>query len=323
MLLTRRQFKQAELLVQHAVALAKYHFDDARRMPAPLLDFGFFLMNMDRTEAAVKIYQRALEYRQAQFGGHNLKVAQAFEDLAYSLYVQEYSSGNFAVAKECSEKAITITKLLLPDNHLLLASCRRVKEEIAIDSHDKAVESALLAEADDLHLSALSLYKRVFGDNNVQTAKHYGNLGRLYQSMRRFEEAEAMHKKAIEVKQRLLGDDDYEVALSIGHLASLYNHDLDRFDEAEKLYLRSIEIERKLFGDTYSGLEYDYRGLIQVYVGLGDDNKAAEYMRRLSEWKAARDIEQAQRNPILLWNSIPTPPESTKFVMETFFKKYM
>lgn len=43
--------------------------------------------------------QRALEYRQAQFGGHNLKVAQAFEDLAYSLYVQEYSSGNFAVAK--------------------------------------------------------------------------------------------------------------------------------------------------------------------------------------------------------------------------------
>lgn len=59
--------------------------------------------------------------------------------------------------------------------------------------------------------------------------------------------------------------------------------------------IRWIFSERKLFGDTYSGLEYDYRGLVQVYVGLGDDNKAAEYMRRLSDWKAARDIEQTQR----------------------------
>ena len=29
--------------------------------------------------------------------------------------------------------------------------------------------------------------RKSFGENNVQTAKHYGNLGRLYQSMRRYE----------------------------------------------------------------------------------------------------------------------------------------
>ncbi len=34
--------------------------------------------------------------------------------------------------------------------------------------------------------------------------------------------------------------------------------------KAEELYLRSIRIGRKLFGPSYSGLEYDYRGLIQV-----------------------------------------------------------
>ena len=30
-------------------------------------------------------------------------------------------------------------------------------------------------------------FRKSFGENNVQTAKHYGNLGRLYQSMRRYE----------------------------------------------------------------------------------------------------------------------------------------
>jgi hypothetical protein len=57
---------------------------------------------------------------------------------------------------------------------------------MAIDSTDETVEKSLLFEAEELHLSALTLYKRLFGDENVQTAKHYGNLGRLYQSMRRF-----------------------------------------------------------------------------------------------------------------------------------------
>ena len=82
--------------------------------------------------------------------------------------------------------------------------------------------------------------------------------------MERYLEAEAMHLKAIKIKEEILGPDDYEVALSVGHLASLYNYDMKEFGKAERLYLRSIRIGQKLFGPTYSGLEYDYRGLIQV-----------------------------------------------------------
>ena len=82
--------------------------------------------------------------------------------------------------------------------------------------------------------------------------------------MLRYDEAEKMHLKAIEIKEAILGKEDYEVALSVGHLASLYNYDMKQYFKAERLYLRSIMIGRKLFGPTYSGLEYDYRGLIKV-----------------------------------------------------------
>jgi len=61
-----------------------------------------------------------------------------------------------------------------------------ILEEIAIDSHHADTEHRLLAEAQELHLSSLLLAMRAFGENNVQTAKHYGNLGRLYQSMHKF-----------------------------------------------------------------------------------------------------------------------------------------
>ena len=86
----------------------------------------------------------------------------------------------------------------------------------------------------------------------------------VWQTMLRYDEAEKMHLKAIEIKEAILGKEDYEVALSVGHLASLYNYDMKQYFKAERLYLRSIMIGRKLFGPTYSGLEYDYRGLIKV-----------------------------------------------------------
>lgn len=70
-------------------------------------------------------------------------------------------------------------RLLFPPTALIL-------EEIAIDCHNKETEERLLQEAHDLHLSSLQLAKKAFGEFNVQTAKHYGNLGRLYQSMRKF-----------------------------------------------------------------------------------------------------------------------------------------
>lgn len=76
----------------------------------------------------------------------------------------------------------------LAQDHLFLASSKRVLalilEEIAIDSTGPSGLSSdefLLDKSEELHLFALNLAKLSFGECNVQTAKHYGNLGRLYQ----------------------------------------------------------------------------------------------------------------------------------------------
>ncbi len=47
----------------------------------------------------VQVYQAALDIRQVVFGGKNLHVAIAHEDLAYSSYVHEYSTGKFTDAR--------------------------------------------------------------------------------------------------------------------------------------------------------------------------------------------------------------------------------
>lgn len=99
------------------------------------------------------------------------------------------------------------------------------------------------------------------------------------------------------------------MGLSIGHLASLYNYHMEKFDEAEKLYLKSIQISKlrpllsnpllhtltfhpltdlKLFGRAYSGLEYDYRGLIHIYEVIDDHDNYIKYNNMMEDWRALR-----------------------------------
>ena len=59
-------------------------------------------------------------------------------------------------------------------------------EEQALNEVDESKKSAMLEEALQLHTDALQYYQKRFGDENIFTAKNYGNIGRLYQSLREF-----------------------------------------------------------------------------------------------------------------------------------------
>lgn len=106
------------------------------------------MLNVDFINYSVETYVEALSIRRKIFRGHNFHIAIALEDLAYALYVCEYSSGRFQGALDNVEQAIDILRELVPTNHLMLASAKRVKalilEEIALDnfafSHDNYSE---------------------------------------------------------------------------------------------------------------------------------------------------------------------------------------
>uniref|UniRef100_A0A8C2Q7Z3 Amyloid beta precursor protein (cytoplasmic tail) binding protein 2 n=1 Tax=Cyprinus carpio TaxID=7962 RepID=A0A8C2Q7Z3_CYPCA len=240
----KREFRKAEQLIKHAVFLAREHFGHKHpKYSDTLLDYGFYLLNVDNICQSVAIYQTALDIRQSVFGGKNIHVATAHEDLAYSSYVHQYSSGKFDNALFHAERAIDIITHILPEDHLLLASSKRVKAVL------------------------------------------------------------------------LLGQEDYEVALSVGHLASLYNYDMNQYDDAERLYLRSIAIGKKLFGEGYSGLEYDYRGLIKLYNSVGNYEKVFEYHNILSNWNRLRDRQFAVADAL---EDVNTSPQATEQVVQSF-----
>lgn len=55
---------------------------------------------------------------------------------------------------------------------------------------------------------------------------------------------------------------------------------------------------KKLFGDGYSGLEYDYRGLLRVYTIQANMEKCFKYQNVLAYWKLLRDeAQEMQTSP--------------------------
>lgn len=188
-------FAQALEIARRNFGVRHYKYADA------LMDCAFYLLNVDAIHQSVQTYKEALKIRVALLGQRSLPVAIAQEDLAYALYVHNYSSGHFLSALAHVEKAIGILCCVVPSTHLFLASAKRVKalilEEIALEevtmleqvgeNDRRAAHHRLLLESEELHQSALRLSLDAFGEVNVQTAKHYGNLGRLYQSMTKYD----------------------------------------------------------------------------------------------------------------------------------------
>lgn len=99
---------------------------------------NFYVILFENLLLNKSLKQEALEIKQFIFGTRNLHVAIATEDMSYALYVRDYSTGRFQNALDHVENSIRILKSIVPSNHLMLASAKRVKalilEEIALDN---------------------------------------------------------------------------------------------------------------------------------------------------------------------------------------------
>lgn len=54
----------------------------------------------------------------------------------------------------------------------------------------------------------------------------------------------------------------------------------------------------RLFGETYSGLEFDYRGLCHIYLQSQNYAKVVEYQTKLHQWNLLRDTVEIRKTSI-------------------------
>lgn len=96
---------------------------------------------------------------------------------------------------------------------------------------------------------------------------------------------------------------------------SLYGSRVNSITTVSQIILTGL----KLFGKSYSGLEYDYRGLLHVYAKLEDNEKYLEYTNTLDNWKELRDRHVESEDPPIDLQKRPQPIEH---IINMFFNMW-
>eukprot|EP00092_Neocalanus_flemingeri_P008147 GFUD01008787.1.p1 GENE.GFUD01008787.1~~GFUD01008787.1.p1 ORF type:complete len:698 (+),score=171.78 GFUD01008787.1:65-2095(+) len=286
----KNQQKKSRILIERALALSIVLYGEKSiEYSNCLMDYAVFLQRVDAVSERKATLEKALDIRATLLGKDNISVAQVLSQLAYVNYqIQRRSLENYDEGKKQAEEAINILSKLVNKNNINLVS---PKTALAAMLQDQAISltgrsrEKMFKQVEELYLFCVNTCKDQLGEWNIETAKKYANLGRLYQEMGNNKQAEELLLKALKIQQTILGPEDEEVARCNNYLAVLYLVNLGQLDKAETHYVEAVRIRMKMFGPAHSQLQYDYDGLVYLYGKTGEREKQAEYEKKKEEWK--------------------------------------
>lgn len=181
------------------------------------------------------------------------------------------AQGRYREAEPLYQQALTMTRLLLGDEHLVVATSLN---NLAFLHH----KQGRYGEAESLYQQALVMYGQLLGEDHPDVATSLNNLAALYKNQGRYGEAEPLYQQALVMRQRLLGEDHLDVATSLNNLAALYD-DQWRYGEAEPLYQQALIMRRKLLRNEHPDIALSLNNLATLYKNQGH-YRAAESLHQ-------------------------------------------
>ncbi len=112
---------------------------------------------------------------------------------------------------------------------------------------DTERDLGLFAPAMVAQQEALAIRRRVFGEDNVDTAASLNRVGLLHEELGNLVEAETCVRKALATRQRLLNDDHRDVITSMNNLGTLL-HTRGQLAAAEPFLRTSLASARRILG---------------------------------------------------------------------------
>ncbi len=126
--------------------------------------------------------------------------------------------------------------------------------------------------AEEMHRAALSIRRKLFGQESPEVAKSLNDLGLTLLANNKLSEAEASHREALAIRQHLYGNENADTATSLNDLSSVIRQET-KLAEAEPMAREALAIREKLFGHENLQVADSLRNLSII---LGDEGKWTE-----------------------------------------------
>jgi len=203
------------------------------------------------------------------------KHAPGTEELAasYNIIGLLYSSqGNYAAAFENHQKALTIWKKNLPENHPYIAASYN---NIGLLYSNQGNYAAAL----DYQQKALAIRKKTLPENHPDIAKSYHNIGLLYSNQRNYTAALNYHQKALAIRKKTLPENHPDIAQNYNNIGVVY-FDQKKCAAALDYYQKALAIYKKILPENHPDIARSYNNIGVVYDRHRNYTEALDYFRK-------------------------------------------
>ncbi|HVE84281.1 MAG TPA: serine/threonine-protein kinase [Myxococcales bacterium] len=126
---------------------------------------------------------------------------------------------------------------------------------------------------------ALELYRRLYGEDRVETANAQYFVGQCLFRLGKLDPAIDADRKALAIRRQVLGPDHPETANAIHGLATALQM-AGRFDEALPLHLQSLSIRERSLGPEHPDLAFSLNNLTALFATQRKFKDAVPYAER-------------------------------------------
>ncbi|MBI2810816.1 MAG: tetratricopeptide repeat protein [Candidatus Melainabacteria bacterium] len=289
-----------------ALQLAEEREEVTENLLYSLMSVAREFQNLDNQHQAMEYIQKCITMSERYFHPGLEFTADLFTDLAYSYRtLREFDKAQTNLVESLRRKRaegatpMSLARTLIDLGTLhdfcgrrdqaapFLTEAREIYAAANLPDDDtknlylKNVYACLLThigkydEAEPLYFEVIKQRSIIFGEDSIDVAFTYNDLGFHYKSMGKFDEAEKMFVKCLESRKKQLGPDDLEVAAAHEDLSWMFR-EAGNFASAKKQLESVLAIRKKKLAARDPLIAATYLAIADVCLELGDGAAAAQ-----------------------------------------------
>jgi len=237
---------------------------------------GNVYKDLDDPPSAEAMFADALRLRKETLGDEAPGVAEAMDDYANALDIQDKHTEALAMARA----GLAMRRKLLGEDNLAVASSLQTLG--AILRRYGGQSQADVTEADTVLREALALRRKLPGVRPTDLADTLTSLGLLLAQEDKSDEAIECHREALDLRRQALGDDDPTVGNSLAHLGDALRV-AGKLAEAEAVQRQALALQTKFLAPDNRRVNLTRTSLGDTLMAEGKFPEAEAQLRAATE----------------------------------------
>ena len=196
------------------------------------------------------------------------------------------------------------------------------EEKLLSDKQTTAYQNGDYLSSIEYIKQSIVIKEKVFGEEHINTANSYDDLGGVYRKMGEYPNALDYYTRALIIREKVLGKEHIDIAESYENFGDIHDN-MGDYPSALKYHEKAFSLREKLLGEEHIVTAESYDDLGRVYKKMGNYSEALQYYNKalsIREKVLGRehiDIAESYNSLGVLYKKMGKYPKALEYALKT------